>query len=158
MASTNPEFLPHYVTLSKFSTDLNRFNTTVILNGLVRQILELLWNITIESSDILYTDALEFYNSVQEAARRRVDAAEAIYNQLNGFFKSKGRKRADAGEAPTYDELVSDFKKAARGKINAEIAVRSVKPKITAGRREVIDKKITESEQFKDTAEGEIKE
>jgi hypothetical protein len=38
------------------------------------------------------------------------------------------------------------------------VAVRNVKPKITADKREVVDKKFTGSEQFKETEEGEIKE
>jgi hypothetical protein len=41
---------------------------------------------------------------------------------------------------------------------DAEIAVRNVKPKITAGGREVTGKEINESGQFKETEEGKIKE
>jgi hypothetical protein len=33
-----------------------------------QQVHELLWNITIEAADVVYTDALEYYASVREAA------------------------------------------------------------------------------------------
>jgi hypothetical protein len=45
-----------------------------------------------------------------------------------------------------------------RGEIDGELAVRSIKLKITAGEREVIDKKYTSSGHIKDTKEAEIKE
>jgi hypothetical protein len=46
------------------------------LTDVVSQIKEQLWNVTIQSADVAYTDALEFYASVREAAKRRVDTAE----------------------------------------------------------------------------------
>jgi hypothetical protein len=39
------------------------------LTDVVNQLTELMWNITIQSADIAYTDALEFYSSVREAPR-----------------------------------------------------------------------------------------
>jgi hypothetical protein len=158
LASVNQEFLPHYLTLGKFAIDSNRYGILEILRGMAKQIQELLWNMTIESSDILYTDALEFYASVREAAKRRVDAAEAINNELREFFRSRGHNQANGEEEPTEKELLRDFKKTLHGKMDGEVAVRNVKPKITAGRREVIDKKFAGIEQFKETEEASIKE
>ncbi len=59
---------------------------------IIKEIQELAWNITVESSDVWYTDGLEFYASVREAAKRRVDPAETIYNDLETFFKSMGSR------------------------------------------------------------------
>jgi hypothetical protein len=95
---------------------------------------------------------------VQEAARRRVDAAESVYNALNVFFRNRGHSQADGEEAPTEKEIMRDVKATLHGKRDGEVIVRNVKPKITAGKREVIDKKFSDSEQFKSTEEGEIKE
>jgi hypothetical protein len=86
----NPEFLPHYLTLGKFREDGKYFTGIRSLLDLSRQIEELLWNIAIEASDVWYTDALEFYASAREAAKRRVDAAESVHNELAVFFKSRG--------------------------------------------------------------------
>jgi hypothetical protein len=64
----NAEFLPHYLTVERFGLDIQYFMDFRSLVDLTDQIREKLWNITIQSSDIAYTDALEFYASVREAA------------------------------------------------------------------------------------------
>jgi hypothetical protein len=76
LALENAEFLPHYLTIERFGTDIQYYMDFRSITDLVGQIREQLWNITIQSSDIAYTDALEFYSSVREAAKRRVDSAE----------------------------------------------------------------------------------
>jgi hypothetical protein len=157
ISSDNQEFLPHWLTLGKFAADNDRFNALEEVLALAKQVEELLWNITIESSDILYTDALEFYSSVQDAAKRRIDAAEAPYNLLKPFFSRMGHSQAE-GEEPTDRQAVRDFNAYLHGRRDGEIAVVNVSPKVKAGRREIIDKKFTGSEQFKATEEAEIKE
>jgi hypothetical protein len=59
LALENGEFLPHYLTLERFGTDLQYFLDFRTLVDLVTQIREKLWNVTIQSADIAYTDALE---------------------------------------------------------------------------------------------------
>jgi hypothetical protein len=68
IALENAEFLPHYLTIDRFGTDIQYFMDFRSLTDLTDQIREKLWNITIQSSDIAYTDALEFYASVRKAA------------------------------------------------------------------------------------------
>jgi hypothetical protein len=80
-ALENAEFLPHYLTLERFGTDIQYFMDFRTLVDLVTQIREKLWNITIQSSDIAYTDALEFYASVREAPR--VAANKSIMQMAN---------------------------------------------------------------------------
>jgi hypothetical protein len=150
----NSEFLPHYLTMEKFTVDKNRFDNLTLVNSTAKQVEELLWNVTMQSSDILYTDALEFYSSAREGAKRRVDAAEAIFNKLAVFFKKTNR----TGEEPTEKELKRDFNATLHGKRDGEVAVRNIKPKVSAGVHEVVDKKFSDSEQFKETIEGGVKE
>ena len=38
---------------------------------------------------MVYTDALEFYDSVRSAAKRRIDAAESIHAELEVFFQKR---------------------------------------------------------------------
>jgi hypothetical protein len=59
---------------------------------------EKLWNITIQSLDIAYTDALELYASVREATKRRVDVVETLHNELSPFFKSRDRRSVNGEE------------------------------------------------------------
>ena len=65
-----------------------------------------MWNVVLQSADIAYTDALEFYASVREAAKRRVDAAETIFNDLSVFFR---HKRSET-KKPTEKQLERDAK------------------------------------------------
>jgi hypothetical protein len=51
-----------------------------------------------------------------------------------------------------------DFKAFLHGRRDGEVAIVNVSPKVKAGKREVIDKKFSDSEQFKATEEAEIKE
>jgi hypothetical protein len=118
------------------------------------QIRELLWNITIEASDVIYTDGLEYYASVREAAKRRVDAAETIHAGLSVFFKSRGTR---SGE-PTEKELERDMRSLIRGKKDGKIVIENIKPKLAGGTHKVVDEHFNSNAAIKETAEAEIKE
>jgi len=81
LAVDNPEFFPHYLTLEKFQDDDQYFVNFRALYDAAKQIQEILWNITIISSDVVYTDALEYYASVREAPR--VAANKSIMQMAN---------------------------------------------------------------------------
>jgi len=153
-ALENAEFLPHYLTLERFGSDIQYFMDFRTLVDLVTQIREKLWNITIQSSDIAYTDALEFYASVREAANRRVDAAETIHNALSPFFR---RKHTET-EAETEKQELRDFKGLLHGKHDGKLVIENIKPKLTGGKHKVIDETFKNSAKFKDSVDGEITE
>jgi hypothetical protein len=75
------------------------------LSDVNKQIEELLNNIRALASNADYTNSLDYYASSREAANRRIDGAETIYNDLEPFFKPK--KAADG--KPTGKKLESDF-------------------------------------------------
>jgi hypothetical protein len=155
LALENAEFLPHYLTIERFGTDIQYFVDFRSLTDLTSQIREKLWNITIQSADIAYTDALEFYASVREAAKRRVDAAETIHAGLSVFFKSHGRR---SGEEPTEKELERDIKALLHSKRDGKIVIENIKPKLTGGTHKVLDEKFSGNEQYKETIQGSEKE
>jgi len=154
LALENGEFLPHYLTLERFGTDIQYFVDFRSLVDLVTQIREKLWNITIQSADIAYTDALEFYASVREAAKRRVDAAETLHNALSVFF----RHHRGETEEPTEKEALRDFKALQHGKHDGKLVIENVKPKLTGGKRKIIDETFRDTAKFKDDIEGDITE
>ena len=154
LALENGEFLPHYLTIERFGNDLQYFLDFRSLVDLTDQIREKLWNITIQSADIAYTDALEFYASVREAAKRRVDAAETIHHDLSQFFK---RRRMET-EEPTEMKLKHDVNSLIHGKHDGKIVVENIRPKLTGGKRKVIDETFRDTAQFKDTVEGDFTE
>jgi len=154
LALENGEFLPHYLTLERFGTDIQYFMDFRSLTDIVTQIREKLWNITIQSADIAYTDALEFYASVREAAKRRVDAAETLHNALSIFFK---HHRGET-EQPTEKQALKDFKALEHGKHDGKLIIENVKPKLTGGKRKIIDETFRDTAKFKDDIEGEVTE
>ena len=158
LALENGEFLPHYLTIERFGTDIQYFTDFRTLVDLVSQIREKLWNITIQSADIAYTDALEFYASIREAAKRRVDAAETIHNELSPFFKSRGRRTEEEDAEPTKKEALRDFKGLESGKHDGKLIIENIKPKLTGGKRAIVDETFKDSAKFKDAINGEITE
>jgi hypothetical protein len=194
IALENTEFLPHYLTIERFGEDLQYFMEFRSLVDLTTQIREKLWNITIQSSDIAYTDALEFYAAVREAACQKTegflarslryaqtphinswsfaegktpkpsgvagwqDAAETIFNELASFFH-RGRAAAEDGETPpTEKQAKRDFNALLHGKHDGKLVIESVKPKLSGGKRKIIDKTFKDTAKYKETDEADFKE
>jgi hypothetical protein len=158
LALENGEFLPHYLTLERFGTDYQYFLDFRSLTDVVSQIREQLWNVTIQSADVAYTDALEFYASVREAAKRRVDAAETLYHILSPFFKKMGMRTEEEGAEPTKKKALRDFKGLESGKHDGLLVIENEKPKLTGGKRKIIDESFKDTAEFKDIEQGEITE
>ncbi|MDR2597611.1 MAG: hypothetical protein LBC76_09885 [Treponema sp.] len=158
LAAENPEFLPHYLTLQKFQEDNQYFLSLRSAFDVLMQVREILWNIIIEAADVLYTDTLEYYSSVQDAAKRRVDPAETLYKDLAVFFKSRGNHPEEDGAAPTKKQLKRDFNSLQSGKRDGKIVIENIKPHITGGKHEVIDETFKDSAKFKESEEGSISE
>jgi len=156
LALENSEFLPHYITLEKFGQDIEYFMDFRSLTDLTAQLREQLWNITIQSSDIAYTDALEFYASVREAAKRRVDSAETLYAALAPFFKSHGRKTEGEEAQPTRKQALRDFKALESGKHDGILVIENRSPKMTGGKRKIIDETFKDTAEFKTSEQGEV--
>jgi hypothetical protein len=137
--------------------DLDLFNAIRSLVEVCRSLEEKAWNINVEASDMIYTDALEYYSQVQDAAERRIDSAESIYAELHDFFRNMGQH--ETGEAaPTNKKVKRDINALMRGTKDGEVIIKNIKPKTTGGTHEVIDETFRDTAKFKDTEEGEIRE
>jgi len=158
LALENGEFLPHYLTLERFGQDLQYFLDFRTLVDLVTQIREKLWNVTIQSADIAYTDALDFYASVREAAKRRVDAAETLHNILSPFFRGMGVRGKEGEEVETEKKEIRDVKALIHGKHDGKIVVENFKPQLTGGIHKVEDQTFKDTAKFKGSIDGEVKE
>jgi hypothetical protein len=155
LAMENPEYLPNYLSKNRYTEDYKYY---IALQGVVvmeAQVHELLKNINVECMDYFYTDGLDFYASVREAAKRRVDAAESLYEELKSSFERMGKR---GEEEPTEKELLRDAKSVARGKKDGRIVIENESPKMTGGKHTVIDETFKEDAKFRETGEGEIKE
>ena len=134
-AAISPLFLPNYITLEQFGDNARRFQRFRSLCECCDQMREILWNITVRTADAAYTNALGFYSSVSEAAKRGVDTAETIHKDLKTFFE----KDKKANGKPTEKKIKRDADALLRGKRSGKIVVKNVKPKASGGKRMVID-------------------
>jgi ABC-type transporter MlaC component len=101
-ASNNPQFVPPYLNMTDYNESILDFTRKRSLFTLLQQFAQQVSDSMLLASDAAYHDALEYYNSVKEAARQRVPGAEAEYNLLSKYFKKS--KPAQDGNAPTETE------------------------------------------------------
>jgi hypothetical protein len=156
LAMDNPEFLPHYLTRERYIDDYDQYVLMQTAIDADNQVHELMRNLGTENHDVFYTNGLDYYASVRESAKRRVDASEAIFEDLSPFFKSHGR-RNENGE-PTKKQLKRDFNALERGTRDGKIVIENIKPKMEGGTHKVIDETFKDTEKFKDTIEGNLNE
>jgi hypothetical protein len=149
-----PQYFPHWLNTAKFQRDLDLFNSVRSLVEVCRSLEEKAWNFNIEASDMVYTDALEYYSQVQDAAERRIDSAESIYKELHDFF----RRGPIESDEPTQKKSKSDFNAVLKGKKDGVVMVKNIKPKTTGGKHEVIDETFKDSAQFRETESGDIED
>jgi len=154
LAMDNPEFLPNYLTRERYIDDYDHY---VIMQSAVDadgQVHELLRNLNTENDDVFYTDGLDYYASVKEAAKRRVDASESVFEDLAPFFKHK--KSPDTGE--TKKQQMRDIKGYVKGTKEGIAVIENIKPKTEGGVHKVIDEQFRNTEQFSDTIKGNLNE
>jgi len=154
LAMDNPEFLPNYLTRVRYIDDYDHY---VLMQTAVdedKQVSELLRNLNTENEDVFYTDGLDYYAAVKEAAKRRVDASEALYEDLSPFFKHK--KAPNAPE--TKKQQLRDIKGYVKGTKEGIAVVENIKPVMQSGVHKVIDEQFKDTERFRNTEQGEIDE
>jgi hypothetical protein len=154
LALENPEFLPRYMSTEKLTEDHQLYLSINSLAVLSRQIGDYLRNIEILAADMDYTNNLEFYKIVQEAAKRRVDGAETIFRNLKQRFKHKKHKR----DTPTLKEQERDVKAIIHGTKDGKFIVENKSPHLTKGQHRVIDETYNGKIHYKDTKEEEIQD
>jgi hypothetical protein len=157
-AVENLQFMPPYLTIEKFRDDFQYFVNLRTLTEACTQLREFIWNLTIQGADVSYTDALEYYASVREAAQRRIDGSETIFRDLSPFFKRMGTPIKNGEEIETKKKTGSEVKALLNGKRDGKIVIENIRPKLTGGKHKVIDERFTDSAQYKETEEGEIRE
>ena len=82
------------------------------------------------------------------------DAAETLHNALSIFFK---HHRGET-EQPTEKQALKDFKALEHGKHDGKLIIENVKPKLTGGKRKIVDETFRDTAKFKDDIEGEVTE
>jgi hypothetical protein len=104
---------------------------------------------------VWYTDALEFYGAVREAAKKRIDPAEIIHRAPEPFFKKNRTPGEGGGAVQTEKKTKRDVNALPRGTRDGKIIIENIKPKLTGGVRKVTDER-PDGGAFKETEDGEI--
>lgn len=88
--ASTPQFVPQYMNLTALKTDYQTYDQLIPLFRVVKQLSNGLDDTTMQAGAECYTNALNFYNSVKQAARIDVPGAKAIHEDLRKrFVKSK---------------------------------------------------------------------
>jgi len=61
-------------------------------------------------------------------------------------------------EQPTQKQVKKDFNAVLKGKKDGVVMAKNIKPKLTGGKREIIDETFKNEAAFKGTVEGDIEE
>ena len=134
-AVANPEFIPPYMDEQALKDVIRQIELLRDVSANLQQLLRMTNDNLLVAGDESFRLALMYYNSVKEAANRRVPGAEAIFRILRAFFSRPRR----AKDAPTEMEIERDVKALLHGKKEGEVIVKNQNPIISGGVHEVID-------------------
>jgi hypothetical protein len=81
-----------------------------------------------------------------------------VFCDLSPFFHRPSRLGEGGSAGETEKQQLRDAKAYIKGKRDGKIVIENIKPKVTGGKHKVIDERFTDSAQFKETEEGEIRE
>ena len=149
-ASLSPMLLPNYIPLEQFGENARRLQRLRSLCECCDQMREILGNLLARTADAAYSNALGFYASVSEAAKRRVGTAETIHQDLKTFFE----KEKKANGAPTAKKVERDAEALLRGKRDGKVIIVNERPKAVGGKRAVVDAQYDGEAAFRDTESG----
>jgi hypothetical protein len=111
-------------------------DVSVILQAFDRSVT----NSALVYSTAAYTMSLIAYNTLKELSRRGDSAAAELFKALQPFFKKTKRDPAKL----TEKKLEKEARALLRGKKEGRIVVENIKPKLTGGKRKVIDEAFTD--------------
>jgi hypothetical protein len=94
IAEDNPELAPHFLNVKLLKGKLSKLNDIMSLKDVLAQFAEIVETAYLVYSDDCYHNALLYYDSLKEAVKMRVDAAEGPFKILQPFFKNCGHKHS----------------------------------------------------------------
>ena len=151
-AELRPEFIPPFFNLGEMTDLAFLIDNLRNIRGLALAIDRIANDALLTAGDESFRQALMYYNSVRDAARRRVPGAEELFRILELFFR-RGRR---ADEEPTEAEVLHDVKSLLHHKKDGKIVIENQTPHTTGGVHEVIDETHKAHANFKATESGEI--
>lgn len=90
-AGTNPEFMPVYVDVEELRKDVKAVKDLMRLYNPLKQLISMIDDTMMEAGSEAYIAALAYYNSVKEGAKRKVDGAKIIADDLGQRFAVRNK-------------------------------------------------------------------
>jgi hypothetical protein len=151
IALANTEFNPPNFNPQVMAANYRQFEDARQFSVVLDQFQRAVSDLSLITSDTIFREALRIYGSLREQARNRVPGAAPLFEALQIYFQRRSRRQ---GSEPTIKELEHDFHALIRGKADGELIIENETPKVTGGKRTVVDKvrrgraaaKLTESE------------
>jgi hypothetical protein len=153
LAEANPQFA-QFFSPQDLRNCLTNFDNLRDIALLLQSFTRLVTNTMMVYSNTGYGMTLIFYNMVKEMSRRGNPTAMELFRALSPFFHRAKRVSAQ----PTIKQSEKDMHAFLTGKKNGFFGVENFSPKLTGGKRKIIDKKFSDSEEFKENEEGEFRE
>ena len=98
------QFIPPYMNQPDLSNDFKTFEQLTQLLRVVNQLQNGIDDSSMQVGGECYMSALNYYNSVKQAAKTNVPGAKAIYEDLNKrFAKNRFEKEEDPDEVPVIE-------------------------------------------------------
>ncbi len=94
----NPDLAPQFLDLDGLNTGVKAFEQIRAIYQPLLQITDSLWDSVLLSGSEAYMASLQFYNSVKQATKSKVQKAETIYTDLAARFP--GRPKKDESTPP----------------------------------------------------------
>jgi hypothetical protein len=151
ISEINQQFFPGFFTHS----DLHSMNLQIEklrnLMSLTQQILRILTDHYLLTSDEAYRLSRLYYVSVRDAARNGVAGALPLFNILRPLF----RRSSGGGEEPTEPEIERDVRALLHGHKDGRIVIENERPHLVGGKHVVVDETQKPKGAFKETEKGE---
>jgi len=90
-AQSSPQFVPSYMDVGALFMDMKVHGQLIPLLRTVKQLCDGLDDTAMEAGAESYVNALNYYNSVKQAAKNNVPAAKAIFEDLKQRFERRSR-------------------------------------------------------------------
>jgi len=132
---TNARFIPSNVDEGTFKLDIRLFEVVRNINIMLTQMQRTVQDIQLVMADDLYRQALSYYGSVRDAAIRRVEGAQALFELLRSFF----HRRRQQGDEPTEHEVERDVRALLHGRKDGKVLIENEHPHVEGGKHTVID-------------------
>jgi hypothetical protein len=135
VAADNPKFTPSYMNVAALKELIRQIEMLRNISITLKQMVRMNSDLLLLTGDEAYHIALIYYNSVKDAAKRRVPGAETIFRMLQPFFHNMRRTKHE----PTEKQVLRDAKALLHGKKDGKVIIENERPHLVGGKHKVVD-------------------